>query len=813
MPGKNYVIAILVDATDKDSKQVLGRVEDNIEGVADSGEKAGKRLSVAFTGAAMAMAFGQAIPLMKNSIKLFTQMRAGLVGLQSVVRYTGQDWGQAKAELQAYVVDGLVPMTDATVSLKNLLLRGFGLEEAVEIMQYFKDFAAFGRQGALTMGEAIRGATEGLKNMNPILVDNVGLTKNMSIMYKDYAKSIGTTAAKLTDTQRLEAELMGIRTEGASVVGNAIKLQGELGGAMAASEAKTRRLKEAIGGALAPAYGDLLKSVSPVLEAAIAFTELNPKTVATLLGGAGLVAAIAALAAAYALMGPGGAIVVGITAAVVALGATVAHLKSQFAPTNSEIVTAAERHGELRRQVEALRDEYIELEGKPDKSAEEHERLDRVMTALIEHVPEAAQAFDAEGKAIDLNLSSLDAYIGAKEILRQYYVEMLEDRQTESNIRVAESGRLVTLALGALNAKTGEYIQKTEAAVDTQEEFADATADASANIHDQRMQEVYASMSAEDLRRVIVDLSIDLRDADVASKQIAEQLKNLKGEVDATGEATDKTKVKVKEVTDAFVDWNEQLEYFRFLYGGLIPIMDEIPGEMGEMAQYMQDYWQQHEKAAEDAVAAQRDYGDEVRRSMSRWGDWVDFMVHGLDLTADTLATTVGMMVGIVGTGTDGMRQLFDDFFRWLWMMIIKTVIKMLIVKAVMAMFGGGASGGTIGEDIIGEVGGFGDARHGGIIRGTVPSIDSVWIRGMPGELVTSVPLTRRLENLVSDWETGRGPRPALAGADIDGYSGPPAEEHYHFHTSDFSSFDRALRGGRLGRAIDIAMRHGRLRR
>lgn len=813
MPGKNYVIAILVDASDKNSKRVLGRVEDNIERVGVAGEKTGKKLSVAFTGAAMAMAFGQAIPLMKNSIKLYTQMRAGLVGLQSVVRYTGADWDLAKTGLQAYVADGLIPMTDATVTLKNLLLRGFNLEESVEVMKSFKDFAAFGRQGALSMGEAIRGASEGLKNMNPMLVDNVGLTKNMSIMYKDYAKTIGTTAAKLTDAQRIEAELMGIRQEGASVVGNALKLMGELGGAMAASEAKTRRLKEAIGGALAPAYADLLKKASPVLEMVIAFTEQNPKTVATLLGGAGLVAAVAALAAAFSLMGTGGAIVVAITTAVIALGAVVAHFKTQLAPTNDEIVTAAERHEALGSEVEELRNQYVELAGKPDKSAEEHERLDRVMEALIEHVPEAAQAFNDEGRAIDLNLTSLDNYIQAKEILRQYYIELLEDRQSEANTRVAETDRLLALALGALNEKQGEHIQKTKEAVDTQEDFAGAAADVSANIHDMRMQEVYAAMSTEDLRLVIVGLATDLEDGDRATKQIAEQLKNLKGEVDEVDEGIVKTEDGVKKVTKAFVDWNEQLEYFRFLYGGLIPMMDEIPGEMGEMAQYMQDYWQQHEQAADAAEAAQRSYGDELRRSMSRWGDWVDFTVQGLNMTADTMSTAIGMMVGVVDSGTDSMRQLFDDFFKWVWMMIIRTVIKMLIMKAVMSMFGGGGGGGTIGEDIIGTVSGFGEARTGGMIRGTVPSVDSVWIRGMPGELVASVPLTRRLQNLVSDWESGRGPRPALATAEVGGFAEAPVEEHYHFHTADFSSFDRALRSGRLGRAMDIARRHGRLRR
>jgi hypothetical protein len=41
-------------------------------------------------------------------------------------------------------------------------------------MNRFKDSAAFGRQGALEFGQAIVGATEGIKNGNSALVDNAG---------------------------------------------------------------------------------------------------------------------------------------------------------------------------------------------------------------------------------------------------------------------------------------------------------------------------------------------------------------------------------------------------------------------------------------------------------------------------------------------------------------------------------------------------------------------------------------------------------------------------------------------------------------
>ena len=41
------------------------------------------------------------------------------------------------------------------------------------------------------MGEAIKSAAEGIKNENSILVDNAGVTKNLSVIWDEYAASIG----------------------------------------------------------------------------------------------------------------------------------------------------------------------------------------------------------------------------------------------------------------------------------------------------------------------------------------------------------------------------------------------------------------------------------------------------------------------------------------------------------------------------------------------------------------------------------------------------------------------------------------------
>ena len=95
-----------------------------------------------------------------------------MVGLQSIVEGVGENFDQAKKVIEDFTADGLVAPAEAATALKNLLARGFGLQEATDLMNRFKDSAAFGRQSSLSLGEAVKSASEGIKNENSILVDN-----------------------------------------------------------------------------------------------------------------------------------------------------------------------------------------------------------------------------------------------------------------------------------------------------------------------------------------------------------------------------------------------------------------------------------------------------------------------------------------------------------------------------------------------------------------------------------------------------------------------------------------------------------------
>ena len=178
---------------------------------------------------------------LKNVFEETRKTEAALTGLSSVALNTGAGMNQARDAAISLSKDGLITVTEAAAGLKNLLAAGLALPKAIQLMKVFKNSAAFNRQGTLSMGEAIVGATQGVKNMNSIMVDNAGITKNLSIMYKEYAASVGTTAGKLTDAQKVQASYEGIIREGAVFSGDALKSIMTVNGAIARMTASTKK--------------------------------------------------------------------------------------------------------------------------------------------------------------------------------------------------------------------------------------------------------------------------------------------------------------------------------------------------------------------------------------------------------------------------------------------------------------------------------------------------------------------------------------------------------------------------------------------
>jgi len=168
----------------------------------------------------LAFAFGGVVRTMGRSVEASTKLENSLIGLRAVAEKTGESFFVANKFVQEFTESGLLSVADASASLKNLLSAGFGMNEAISLLRAGADAAAFNRQGTLSLGQAVVGFTQGIKNQNSIMVDNAGITKNLSIMYKEYASTIGKSAMTLSEVEKRQAILNGILREARVYTGN-----------------------------------------------------------------------------------------------------------------------------------------------------------------------------------------------------------------------------------------------------------------------------------------------------------------------------------------------------------------------------------------------------------------------------------------------------------------------------------------------------------------------------------------------------------------------------------------------------------------
>lgn len=315
--GTIYYDLDLDDSKYQSKSKTAGTQADNF---ADRLKNATAQLAA--LGAIATIALTQVVGMLDKAVDAAVKQQNALMGLSSVARGTGNDINATTQAAKDLTADGLMPLGDAAVGLKNLLASGFSLPQAIRLMQAFKDSAAFGRQGSLEFGQAIASATEGIKNGNSILVDNAGVTKNLSNILVDAGYSAQDLSKASQDAGVRMALFNGIITETKNQTGDAAKLADSFGGAQARLTTQTTNLQVAIGTALQPILTKLMGIISPIVQGILDWVKANPALSAAIAVSTvvmlALAAAIGLVAAAVGVVMTIGAPLVGIVAAIVA---------------------------------------------------------------------------------------------------------------------------------------------------------------------------------------------------------------------------------------------------------------------------------------------------------------------------------------------------------------------------------------------------------------------------------------------------------------------------------------------------------------
>lgn len=200
----------------------------------------------------LSMAMQEGIQFLQSSVTAFNNYQSAMLGLSSVAAAFGESQNEAKDAAQNLARDGLMPVTQAGEGLKNLLASGFNLEESINLMNAFKDASAFNRQGTLKFGEAIVGATQGIKNQNSIMVDNVGITKNLTMIMKEQGLAVTDLQYVTTDASVRQKLYNGLLEEASIFSGDAALAADTLQGKMEALDTSMYNLNVTVGEVLSP---------------------------------------------------------------------------------------------------------------------------------------------------------------------------------------------------------------------------------------------------------------------------------------------------------------------------------------------------------------------------------------------------------------------------------------------------------------------------------------------------------------------------------------------------------------------------------
>lgn len=294
-------------------------------------------MQLAALGAAATLALNKVIDKLNTAVDAAVKQQNALMGLSSIARSFGQDVNAATQAAKDLSADGLMPLGDAAASLKNLLAAGFNLPQAIKLMNAFKDSAAFGRQGSLEFGQSIVGATEGIKNGNSILVDNAGVTKNLSVILQEAGYSAQDLMKAGSDAGVRMAIFNGILRETNPMLGDAARLSESFGGAQARMNTQITQANVALGEALQPILTKIMGALAPLIDGFINFVKNNKELVAAIAAvvtiGLGLVAVlgiVGAVVGAILSLGTVGIVAAAVAGAVALISGALIFLETKF---------------------------------------------------------------------------------------------------------------------------------------------------------------------------------------------------------------------------------------------------------------------------------------------------------------------------------------------------------------------------------------------------------------------------------------------------------------------------------------------------
>ncbi|MBQ7885496.1 MAG: hypothetical protein IJ313_01230 [Clostridia bacterium] len=157
-----------LEGVQETAEDVKNNTADPFEPMTEGAEKAAAAQAVLATAAAAT--FAKITEVVQTGTNAYNAYVAATQGLESVAAGKGIANEELTQSLEE-VTDGFFSASAAATAYKNLLSRGYSLDQATTTIERLKDAAAFGRAASLSLEDAVVSATEGIKNENSVLVN------------------------------------------------------------------------------------------------------------------------------------------------------------------------------------------------------------------------------------------------------------------------------------------------------------------------------------------------------------------------------------------------------------------------------------------------------------------------------------------------------------------------------------------------------------------------------------------------------------------------------------------------------------------
>lgn len=407
-----------------DSQQIE-KITNELRQTEQEAEKTKKSFSGLSSGLA-ALGAGVATAKLKNVITTFAkeanELSTSFTGLAQTSKSLNVN-AEESVELAERLANrwglnkGVMAETIQTYTSMNL-----SLEETEKIITATADAAAYGRQKHLAWDEAIRQVAQGIKAGNSNLTDAAGITTNLSVMYDRYARSIGTTAAKLTEAQKVQAAYNGMMQEATIFAGNADSAMTGYTGTQATFNQTLEMTRVELGEAFLPLLQELMEQVTPVIKEFSLWVSENKEVAAGLAAAAisvsglitvvtSLITVVAALRMAFIAlnlsMGP-----IGWAIAIISTIAVGFTAYSAAADTAAEsVMTFAKNQEELNKRLnESAVDRNVAEVQKLQESAdklnsllEQQIELEKELNEIIERRERRAENSDDHRRVGEIN--------------------------------------------------------------------------------------------------------------------------------------------------------------------------------------------------------------------------------------------------------------------------------------------------------------------------------------------------------------------------------------------------------------------------